>query len=213
MEQQVELANGEGAQVALLAMQNEVASIAALLLDVVGRIYEHPGRTGRWVAYAHSLCRLQKLDYQADDRPGCVELATLLSGIVGELVDQVLVGVAQHISRTSSILDEVPVTEVQPAEVVQQTPDDALTVGGAAELGLVIPVGAGQHSVEPRCVGLLNCVAGNIECLTEVHRGPREDRPSSNLRHEELVLVAIGERDFAGNTRPHCALHLLVESV
>ena len=55
MQQQVELARGQRASVALLSMQHQVAPVAALLLHKLRRVDEHAARAGRWVADAHAL--------------------------------------------------------------------------------------------------------------------------------------------------------------
>ena len=119
MEQQVELANGQGAQVAFLPVQHQVADVAALFLHVLRGVDQHPAGPGRWVADAHPLLRLQKLDDEADDLAGGVELAALLARVVGELVDQVFVGVAQHVAGVHLAVAQVGVAEVQAGEVVE----------------------------------------------------------------------------------------------
>ena len=65
LEQQVELADGQGAQVALLAVQHQVADVAALLLDVPGGVDQHPAGPCGWVANAHPFLRLQQLHDEA----------------------------------------------------------------------------------------------------------------------------------------------------
>ena len=82
----------------------------------------------------------------------------------------------------------------------------------AAQLRLVVPVGRGEHAVQPR-VGLLDGVAGDVECLAPVHRRTCARRPTGRLRNEELVLIPVGEGDFPGDARCDGVLHLLVEAV
>ena len=93
-------------------------------------------------------CGLEQLDDEAHHRARRVELAALFPGIVGEAIDEVLVGVAQHIAAAGRVLPQVLIAQVQVAEVVEQAADDALAVGWAAQLGLVVPVGAYQHPVQ-----------------------------------------------------------------
>ena len=113
------LADGQRAQVALLPVEHQVADVAALLPHVLGGVDQHPAGPGRGVADAHTLLRLQQLDDEPHDLAGSVELASFLAGVVGELVDQVLIGVAQHVARVHLAVAQVRVAEVQPGEVVQ----------------------------------------------------------------------------------------------
>ena len=134
VEQQVELADGQGPQVALLAVQRQVAEVSAVLPHVLGGVDEHPAGAGGGVADAHPLAGLEQLDDEAHHGARRVELAALLPGVVGEPVDQVLVGVAQDVSPACRVLPQVLVAQVQAAEVVEQAADDALAVGRAAQL-------------------------------------------------------------------------------
>ena len=138
-----------------------------MLLHVLGCVDEHPAGAGRGVADAHALAWLQQLDDQAHYRPGRVELAALLPRVVGELVDQVLVSVAQHVAAAGCVLLEIVVAQIQVAEVVDQAADDALPVSRAAQLGLVVPVRASQYAVQPGRIGVLDGVTGDIERLPE----------------------------------------------
>ena len=99
MQEQIQLADGERPEVALLTVQHEVAGVAPLLGDVLGGVDEHARGAGRRVADAHPLSRLQQLDDEAHDGAGRVELAALLTGVVGELADEVLVGFAEDVCR------------------------------------------------------------------------------------------------------------------
>ena len=150
VQQQVQLADGERAEVALLPVQHEVARVATLLGDVLRGVDQHAGRPGGRVADAHPLGRLEQLDDQPHDRARRVELAALLAGVVGKLADQVLVGVAEDVHRAlSAVRRQVRVAQVEFAEVPQQAADDAVAAERVAELRLVVPVGVAQHAVEP----------------------------------------------------------------
>ena len=59
MEQQVQLADGQRSQVALLAVKSKVAYVAALFPHILGRIDEHPAGACCGVADAHSFLRLK----------------------------------------------------------------------------------------------------------------------------------------------------------
>ena len=87
VEQQVELADSQRSQIALLPVECQVAAVSAVFLHVLSRVDEHPTGAGCWVANPHPLVRLEKLDDEAHHRAGSVELAAFLPGIVGEPVD------------------------------------------------------------------------------------------------------------------------------
>ena len=160
MEQQVQLADGQGSQVALLAVQRQVAGIAAPFPDILGGVNQHSGGTGGGVADAHTFLWFQQLHDESHDLARGVELAAFLAGVVGELVDEILVGVSQHVASAAVVATQVGVPKVQVTEVVNQAANDALPVGRAAQLCFVVPVGAHQHSVQPGRVGILDGVAG-----------------------------------------------------
>ena len=195
-------------------MQHQVARVSPALPDVLRCIDQHSPRAGRRVADPHSLFRLQQLDDQPYHRPGRVELTALLPGVVRELVDQVLVGVSQHVrAGAAGSGPQVLVAQVQLAEVVQQAPDDPLPVSRAAQPRLVVPVRAGQHPVQTGCIRLFDRVTRHVDRLAQVHRRRRDCRPARRLRHEELVLVPVPQRDLARHPRPNRVIHLLLEPV
>ena len=201
-------------RVALLAVQHEVAGVAPLLGDVLGGVDEHAGGSGGGVADAHPFGRLQQLDDEAHDRSGCVELAALLAGVVGELADEVLVGVAEDVDGALLALPgEVGVTQVEGVEVAQQAADDAVAAAGRAELRLVVPVGVAQDAVEAGSVRLLDLGTGAVDHLAQVHRLAHDGAPASLGRDEELMLVGVTLGDFAGNPGAHGVLDLLGEAV
>ena len=143
---------------------------------------------------------------------GC-RIRRLFAGIVGELVNQVLVGVAKHVAGALTIRGEVGVPQVEVVEVIQQAADDALTVAGTAQLGLVVPVGAGEDAVDAASVGVFNLVAGYVQGLTEVHGRLDDLAPVGGFGHRELVLVGIGHGGRSGHAGGDSVRHLLVETV
>ena len=157
--------------------------------------------------------RLEQLDDEAHHGSRSVELAALLAGVVGELVDQVLVGVAQDVAAPGCVDSQVLVAQVQVAEVVEQAADNALAVGRAAELGLVVPVCSRQHAVQPWTVGFLDGVTGHVEGLAQVHGCPGDGGPAGGLGNEELVLVAVREGGLQWHAVGHRILDFLFESV
>ena len=152
------------------------------------------------MADAHPLLRLQQLHDEPHHLAGGVEFAALLAGIVGELVDQVLVGVAQHVGGVNLAVVKVGVAEVQAGEVVEKLADEALAVGRAAQLLLVVPVDAGEHAVQPSGVGVFDGEAGHVQRLAEPHGLAGDDVPAGVLRHEKLVLVGVGEGRLPRNS-------------
>ena len=131
VKQQVQLANGQGPEVALLAVEGQVAVVAALLSHVLGGIDEHAaGAEGR-VTDAHPLLGLQQFDNEPNHGARGVKLATLLTGIVGELVDEVLVGIPQDVAGPRSFLLQVLVPQVKGVEVVEQAANNPFPIGRA----------------------------------------------------------------------------------
>ena len=157
--------------------------------------------------------RLQQLHQKPHHGTGRVELAALPAGVIGELADQVFVGVPQDIAGAPTISVQVPVTQVQVAEVGEQAADDALPVGWAAQLGLVVPVRACHDAIQTSGVGLLDGTAGLVEGLAQVHRGAADLVPVGLLGHNKLVLVHVLDRNFPGHAGRHRQLDLLVETV
>ena len=58
VEQQVELADGQCAEVALLSVEGQVAQVSAMLPHVLGGVDEHAAGACRGVADAHPFARL-----------------------------------------------------------------------------------------------------------------------------------------------------------
>ena len=144
---------------------------------------------------------------------GGVELAALLAGVVSELVDQVLIRIAQHVARAVAVRLEIRVAEIQVIEMVEQAAYDPIAVGGTAQLGLVVPVGAGEHAVDAAGVGVLDLMAGDVERLAQVHGRLDDPAPVGGVRLGKLVLVGIVHRDRLGHAGGDCDLHLLIEPV
>ena len=104
VKQQIQLADGQGPEVALLAVEGEVAVVAALLPHVLGGVDEHTaGPEGR-VTDAHPFLGFEQLDDEPDNGAGGVELTALLACVVGEAVDEVFVGIPQHVAGARAFL-------------------------------------------------------------------------------------------------------------
>ena len=90
----------------------------ALLAEEVGRVHEHPARARGGVVDRVAGARLQDADKRVDHFGRCEELARLGAGVVGELLDQVLVGAAEHVGRNAAVREVVLV------EVLDERVDD-----------------------------------------------------------------------------------------
>ena len=91
----------------------QVAQVSAMLPHVLGGVDEHAAGACRRVADAHPLFRLEQLNNEAHHGSGSVEFAALLAGVVGELVDQVLVGIAKDVAAPCCVDSQVLVAQVQ----------------------------------------------------------------------------------------------------
>ena len=95
----VHLADGPGGAVVVLAGQHQVARVAAGLLHELLGVDQHAARANRGVQDLHAFLGIEEQDQQAIDLGRRVELAALLAGAVGEVLDQVLVGRAQQVGK------------------------------------------------------------------------------------------------------------------
>ena len=186
MEQHVHLADGPGAEVLFLAVQRQIAWIAALSLDVVGALDQHAAGAGGRVAGAHPLAGGEQFDDQLDHHPRRIELAALLAGIVRELLDQVFVGPAEEVG-----LGHAVVAERDLREVLNEAREHGVPVLGIAELPFVVVIDAGEDAFQG-AVLLLQRRARLVQRLADI-RGLLLDRaPPRPVGHEELVFVQVG---------------------
>ena len=188
-------------------MEGEVARVAPAPLDEVGALDQHAAGAGGRVADAHALGRRQQLDDEPDDHARRVELAPLLAGVVGELLDQVLVGAAEKVG-----LGHAVVAERDLREVLDETGEHGVAVAGVAEPALVVVVDAGEDAFERRVL-LLERRARLVQRLSDVVGRPLNGAPARPVRHEELMLVRVGPRDFLGFPLRDQLLRLLLEPV
>ena len=195
------------AEVLLLAVQRQVARIALLPLDVVGALDQHAAGAGGRIADAHPLGRRQQLDDQLDDHPRRVELAALLAGIVGELLDQVLVGAAEQVRLCHAV-----VAERDLGEVLDQARKHGVAVPGVAELPFVVVVDAGEDSFEPGVL-FLKRRARLVQRLSDVRGRLLDCIPPRPAGHIELVFVRVVPRDLLGHPVGDEPFRLLLEPV
>jgi hypothetical protein len=115
------------------------------LFDVLHGGQQHAaGATGR-VVDGLGFLGIEHVDHQPHDAARGVELAGLLVGGVGELLDQVFVGVAKQVRV------DVLVAKRQLGEVLDQVLEQ-----GIRQPILVRPLGIAEHAVQGVGVGLLN---------------------------------------------------------
>ena len=174
---------------------------------VVGALDQHAAGANGRVADAHPLGRRQQLDDEPDHHPRRVELAALLAGVVGELLDQVFVGAPEEIG-----LGHAVVAERDLGEVLDQTREHAVAVPGVTELPLVVVVDAGEDAFQ--CAVLfLQGRARLVQGLPDVRGRLPDGIPTRPVRHEELVLVGVGPRHLFRHPLRNQLLRLLLETI
>ena len=153
------LADRPGRAAAFLPGERQVARVAAVLPDVIARLDQHAARADGRVVDAHARLRLDDLDHHADDVGGRVELAALLAGRVGEVLDQVFVGGAEQIGELEvlvaqrdvfEVLDEVD-QRVVAERALADLPVEVDVLEHILELILVLPLQLAKRLVERRC--------------------------------------------------------------
>ena len=99
VQEQVHAGDGRGGEVLLLAeeLAPERAVVAVVLLDVVDGLQQHAAGAAGRVVDGLALLGVEDVDHQPHDGARGVELAGLLVGGVGELLDQVFVGLAEDV--------------------------------------------------------------------------------------------------------------------
>ena len=108
VQHQVHARDRRGGQVLLLAVDlaEEGARVAALARDVLDRAEQHAARAAGRIVDRLAFLRVEHLDHHPHDAARGVELAGLVaSGDVGELADQVLVGVAEHVGADRRVAE------------------------------------------------------------------------------------------------------------
>ena len=97
MDGEVHLGQAPGALVGLLAVDRDVVAAAAVGEDELLGLDEHAAGTAARVVDPARV-RLKHLDQQPDDAGGRVELAAALALGAGELLQEVLVDLAEHVA-------------------------------------------------------------------------------------------------------------------
>ena len=146
--------------------------------------------------------RLQHLRHQVHDRAVGVELGGGVTGIVGELLDEVFVALAQF------VLGQVGDGQLERAEVLDQVAQHR--VGQAVLVG---PLGIAKDAVELVGVGRLDGTHGGLEGAADILGGLAHLAPVGLGRNlEAVVLREVGELLVPTGFRQR-GLRLLVEDV
>ena len=103
VEHGIDLADGGVAPVHFLREVARMGRVMPVFAEIVGGVHEHPAGTPGRVVDGIAGTRLQDPHQCVHDLWGRKELARLRAGVVGELLYEVLVGPAQHISRHAAV--------------------------------------------------------------------------------------------------------------
>ena len=95
---------------------------------------------------------------------GRVELAGFLAGVGGEALDEINVGVTDH------VLGDPRRAQVELGEIAQQVFQPTVAVLGLAEVRLAVEVDVAEHAFKLGFVGLLDMVQHDVDQLAEVGR-------------------------------------------
>ena len=195
VQEQVHPGDGRGGEVLLLPVQlaPQTLHVAMLLFDVLHGGQQHAAGAAGRVVDGLALLGVEHVDHQPHDAARGVELAGLLVGGVGELLDQVLVGVAEQVG-----LDAL-VAQRQLGEVLDQVLEQ-----GIRQAVLVGPLGIAEDAVQGVRVGLLDLAHRPLQCRTDVARLGADvvpvavlwDLEAVRLREPRQLLIASLVDDF-----------------
>ena len=110
---------------------------------MVGAFDQHAAAAAGWVVHAVAGLGVDQLHHQLHHGFGGVELAALFAGIVGKLLDEVFVGITQHVGFV-----EVGIAQAVLVEVAQQALQGRIT-----EDAFVAVLGGGEHVLQLGVVG------------------------------------------------------------
>ena len=159
VEEQVHPRDGRGPVVELLAVEAQVAPLLALPLHLGGGGDEHAAGAAGGVVDRLARLRLEHERHQVDEGAVGVELLRRVAGVVGELLDQELVPVAELVLgqvRDRQRLGREVLDQVAQRRVGQQV--------------LVAPVAVAEHAREGVGVGGLDRAHGLQDGAADVRR-------------------------------------------
>lgn len=201
VEEAVHPGDGGGHQVPFLAVQANIAPLQPPGTEVGDGGEEHPpGAAGRIVDRLARL-RLQHLGHEVDDGAVGVELGRGMAGVVGELLDQVLVAVPEF------VLGQIGDGEFERGEVL-----DEVTEHSVGEPVFVRPLRVAEDAVERIRIRRLDTPHCFLQSLADVCRHRAEIVPVALMRDlEPIVLREPGIFFIAPGFRESCPVLLIVD--
>lgn len=111
---------------------------------MVGAFHQHTATATGGVIHAVARLRVNQLNHQLHHGLWRIELAAFLTGVVGKLLDQILVGIAQHVS-----LIQVVIAQLVLVKMTQQA-----LQGRIRQHSFVTVLRSGQYVLQFRVIGL-----------------------------------------------------------
>ena len=184
----VHAGDGGGDEIDLLAIELEGAVFLAGVLELEGAVEEEAAGAAGGIVDALAGLRIHDEGHEADDGAVGVELGGGVAAVVGELLDEVFVGVAEL------VVGDVGDAEGVRGEVLEQV-DESLV----GEPVFVRPRGVAEDPGEGVGIGLLDGAHGLLDGEADVDGGLADGGPVVLLRDDEavelgaagVVLVAI----------------------
>ena len=189
VEEQVHPRDGGGGEVLLLAEDLSPEKLRRgprLLPRRAGRrSMQHAAGAAGGVVDGLALLRVEDVDQHPDDRTRGVELARLLVREVGELLDQVLVGVAEHVGADGGV------AERDLGEVL-----DRVLSSSSGSRSLLVHLRVAEDAVERVWVRLLDRAHALRESRADVAGASRTSMPVAALGRRKRWTL--GEVDGGG---------------
>ena len=160
--------------------QDEESVVAAVLTNVVECFEKHAPSTACRVVDGLPSLRVEDVHHEANDGPRCVELTCFLVGEVGELFDEVFVGLAENIPRCR-LIAKIDGGEML-NEVAKQRIRQPILVG---------PLRIAKDAIELVRVGLLNGPHSRLQRLADIVGGLPHLEPVRVLRNLEAVILRV----------------------
>lgn len=113
VQDKVHASNGVGGEILFLSKElaPEPAVVAVMLLDVADGSQQHATRAAGGIVDGFSFLRIEDIHHQPHHRTRSIELACLLVGGIGKLLDQVFVGLPECVVL-SRLIAKVDAREV-----------------------------------------------------------------------------------------------------
>ncbi len=191
VQEQVHPGDRRGSVVELLAVEAQVAPFLALAAQLGGGGDQHAAGAAGGVVDRLARLGLEHQRHQVDERAVGVELLGGVAGVVGELLDQVLVAVAEF------VLGQVRDRQDLAGEVLDQVLERRVR-----EQVLVAPVAVAEHAGERVGVGRLDGPHRLQDRGADVGGDLADVRPVRAVRDREAVVFRqVGERLVAVDRR------------